>query len=30
MVDVSREVWTVVIVTVAAVLIWFVTQHLED
>ena len=30
MVDMSREEWTVVILTVAAVLIWFGTQHLED
>ena len=30
LVDLSREAWAVVIVTVAAVLIWFGTQHLED
>ena len=30
MVDVSRDVWTIVIIMVAAILIWFGTQHLED
>ena len=30
MVDMSQKAWTIVIITVAAILIWFGTQHLED